>query len=594
MGWDFWGKGDLGSYGARQWALAFGTGTPSGNLGGELTTPRALAVQADATAEADVLWVTHDTGTTWTRVCAVGTTLAAAQVTLGLPATLPGHAISLAEAQALFAGVPATQPAVLDYTNTPPVGPADGDRYLTEDAPTGAWAGHPHELAVWSTGLGAWQFTVPTVGYQYPVTATGAIWLWTGVDFFNIGAVPAHDSTTGILSDALPPWHLSPAQHTGLTGGSATTLHRHAQAVSHESPDTDAATTSLHHTIGTGATQAAPGTHPGEAAPHSGHLTSFQGRVTQAAVLTKADVTGTGLSPADIAAVATADTTATPTASKIPIAGLGGKLAAGWIPTGTASLSVDASVQTSLPQIPSGATIRFYGGFVALATAQPLAAGTPINVANGTSRLIVVPKAGADFAGTITVTGTSVDRHTGATTPGDSETITVDALATDTSTADANGVTKIAITGAYMTAKWYMGAVALSTADLTLTSVDVWQVAYYQFKDSAGITLEGFDLTGTPKNANSWYSAYLYSLAYVAGTKKLSLTVVAEEVRAAGTLTASRVVRSKHNGLAISVDGSAGSGCWLTVSFGRPAQQDWDQVTVAILASKAITGSVTF
>lgn len=35
------------------------------------------------------------------------------------------------------------------------------------------------------------------------------------------------------------------------------------QVSTHASPDTDAATSSLHHTIGTGATQAAPGTHPG-------------------------------------------------------------------------------------------------------------------------------------------------------------------------------------------------------------------------------------------------------------------------------------------------------------------------------------------
>lgn len=41
----------------------------------------------------------------------------------------------------------------------------------------------------------------------------------------------------------------------------AATAHTHTQAQSHSSPDTDVATSSLHHTIGTGATQAAAGNH---------------------------------------------------------------------------------------------------------------------------------------------------------------------------------------------------------------------------------------------------------------------------------------------------------------------------------------------
>jgi hypothetical protein len=43
--------------------------------------------------------------------------------------------------------------------------------------------------------------------------------------------------------------------------GKAAVSHTHTQAQSHNSPDTDVATTSLHHTIGTSATQAAAGNH---------------------------------------------------------------------------------------------------------------------------------------------------------------------------------------------------------------------------------------------------------------------------------------------------------------------------------------------
>lgn len=43
--------------------------------------------------------------------------------------------------------------------------------------------------------------------------------------------------------------------------GKAAATHSHPQSESHGSPDTDTATTALHHTIGTGANQAAAGNH---------------------------------------------------------------------------------------------------------------------------------------------------------------------------------------------------------------------------------------------------------------------------------------------------------------------------------------------
>jgi hypothetical protein len=54
------------------------------------------------------------------------------------------------------------------------------------------------------------------------------------------------------------------ANVTGLVldlAGKAASVHTHTQAESHYTPDTDAATTSLHHTIGASATQAAAGNH---------------------------------------------------------------------------------------------------------------------------------------------------------------------------------------------------------------------------------------------------------------------------------------------------------------------------------------------
>jgi len=45
--------------------------------------------------------------------------------------------------------------------------------------------------------------------------------------------------------------------HAGITGGTARLL----QMNTHQSPDTDSSTSSLHHTLGSGATNAAPGNH---------------------------------------------------------------------------------------------------------------------------------------------------------------------------------------------------------------------------------------------------------------------------------------------------------------------------------------------
>lgn len=55
----------------------------------------------------------------------------------------------------------------------------------------------------------------------------------------------------------------SALHHTLGTGANqaAAGNHTHTQATSHSSPDTDSATTSLHHTLGTGANQAAAGNH---------------------------------------------------------------------------------------------------------------------------------------------------------------------------------------------------------------------------------------------------------------------------------------------------------------------------------------------
>lgn len=73
------------------------------------------------------------------------------------------------------------------------------------------------------------------------------------------GGVTDHGELTG-LADADHPI----AAVQGLQGaldGKAAATHTHSQSESHNAPDTDLGASSLHHTLGTGATQAAHGNH---------------------------------------------------------------------------------------------------------------------------------------------------------------------------------------------------------------------------------------------------------------------------------------------------------------------------------------------
>lgn len=272
-----------------------------------------------------------------------------AQVILSAGATSPNNPYTKSQTDALLAGT-GFQSDVVDATlSTPPGGPAVGARYLVIPTGLGAWAGQDNAIATWTGAI--WTFEAPTLGWLVYSTTQAAVYIYTSSGWNVSAAIPNHNDTLSIQGGSLTErYHLTSAQSSGLTGGVVTTLHKHAQSTSHESPDTDAAPTSLHHTLGTGANQAAAGNHlhAGVYAPaaegvsngnthdHSGGdggqiahsalsgigtnthaqidafiaagaLTSFQGRTAAAAVLTKADVTGTGLAASDIDAVSSND-----------------------------------------------------------------------------------------------------------------------------------------------------------------------------------------------------------------------------------------------------------------------------------------------
>lgn len=60
----------------------------------------------------------------------------------------------------------------LGYQNDPPGSPAEGDRYLIGDTPTGVWAGLPQRVAYYS---GGWQYLQPLPGWRAYVAGVGEL-----------------------------------------------------------------------------------------------------------------------------------------------------------------------------------------------------------------------------------------------------------------------------------------------------------------------------------------------------------------------------------------------------------------------------------
>ena len=86
--------------------------------------------------------------------------------------------------------------SVVAIKNTPPTSPDTFSTYIAGTAPTGAWAGHPNQLAEWSGT--AWTFEAPQSGESHLVEDVSETWHWTGTAWVKVaaastGAVAAGD-----------------------------------------------------------------------------------------------------------------------------------------------------------------------------------------------------------------------------------------------------------------------------------------------------------------------------------------------------------------------------------------------------------------
>ena len=234
-----------------------------------------------------------------------------------------------------------------------------------------------------------------------------------------------------------------------------------------------------------------------------------------------------------------------------------------------------------------GSETSLDGAFLPIAIGQPLNS-VPVDlvVEKGTGKLVIVVNAGSDFDGEITITGTSVDRDTGATTADDTDTITIDALTTDTSDTDTNNNDRHALAGAYISSKWFTGTVTLSTTDLTLTDVDVYHISFEQFDDTADITVDTFDANLLTTNVAAQFDAYLYSVV-VTGSKCDIVIEASLHVGSDGeTAIANRYWRLRRGLINKSIDGTK-DGTWVSLHYSNsPAYVE--DVSIKVWATEIV------
>ena len=239
----------------------------------------------------------------------------------------------------------------------------------------------------------------------------------------------------------------------------------------------------------------------------------------------------------------------------------------------TAPLSDDISPQdvdvpvvfTTYEQSPSfGQESNIHGGLQEVVTAGELDFETSptIILSIGTGRILLVAIAGSDVSGTFTISGTKVNRETGATSSS-SEIITVTTLSDDFGDTDANGNPRIYLENAYVSSDWWTGTCTLSTGNIILTDVDVYNIAYEQMNDVATFDIETFDASVYTTNVNADFDAYLYTVEVTSGDM-VDITPIAD--LHVTTAIANRYWRLRRGNIGITLDGTT-EGFFLNVFY---------------------------
>lgn len=91
------------------------------------------------------------------------------------------------------------QDSVIDELNDPPGTPAEGDRYLVDTAPTGAWVGHAEEIAEWDGS--AWEFFAPNDGWSIFIEDIDLLEVYNAGSWVAFGSAIDHGALAGLGDD---------------------------------------------------------------------------------------------------------------------------------------------------------------------------------------------------------------------------------------------------------------------------------------------------------------------------------------------------------------------------------------------------------
>ena len=217
--------------------------------------------------------------------------------------------------------------------------------------------------------------------------------------------------------------------------------------------------------------------------------------------------------------------------------------------------------------------LNYHGALDLLTSGVALDSSNPINVTKGSGKIYIVANAGTGY-GTgltyaVTITGTSRDRNTQATTPGDTETVYIEMLSSDTSSTDAVGNAVHAISKGVLSSKWWEGSVTISTTNVVLTDVDVYHVSFEQMRDAKYFEVDTFDMNVKTTNANAWIYNYLYVIQKTKdGTNTADISMLSSLVVTAAEAVANRYHRRKHSLTSGNWFSGSTDGIWIECNFG--------------------------
>ena len=250
----------------------------------------------------------------------------------------------------------------------------------------------------------------------------------------------------------------------------------------------------------------------------------------------------------------------------------------------TRQVSVTQSLDAYINVATKRQDVNLHGGLVKIGDAQALSVFPPLNLTTGLGKLVFVVNAGIDLVGDITITGISVDRDTGSQTIADTEVISINGATTDNSGTDTGGNVTHDWANAYISTKWWINGVVLSTADVNISDLDVWHCSFEQFNDQSNITVQTLDIYAFELNTAAELYAHLYYVNPGAGST-LALSSIANIEYQASSGAANRYVRLRRSdgagSLPQAIDG-AREGIFLDVFFERFANADWEDITLRI------------